>query len=129
MKLSFFLLVTAVLSFAFGAMMFFVPSFAADFLAMGTNIETLSALHGMGGLIIGSGLINFLLRNQNQVSVLKSLLITNIITHLLGIAADIWGVVDGALTMSRILPVELTHLFIGFGSLIYWLNLTKTKVN
>jgi hypothetical protein len=43
----------------------------------------------MGGLIIGSGAINFFLRDQIDISALKGLLLTNIITHLSGISADL----------------------------------------
>lgn len=129
MKRSGFLLISAILSFVFGAMMFFVPAFAANFLDIASTPQIVSVLRGMGGLIIGSGAINFFLRNQNDIGALKGLLLTNIITHLLGISADIWGVLDGALTTSKIAPVELTHLFVGIGSLICLLRLkTISKV-
>ena len=126
MKRSTFLLITALGSFAFGAMMFFIPDFAASFLGIDTSSQTLSVLRGMGGLIIGSGTINYFLRNQINMEVIKALLVTNIITHLLGLAADFWGVADGALTISKMAPVEMTHLFIGLGSLIYFVKVKKT---
>ncbi|MEJ7682407.1 MAG: hypothetical protein WKG06_32055 [Segetibacter sp.] len=59
MKRSSFLLISAILSFVFGAMMFFVPTFAAKFLEIASTPQTVSVLRGMGGLIIGSGAINF----------------------------------------------------------------------
>ena len=124
MKPSTFLLITAILSFVFGAMMFFIPNFAAGFLHIATTPQTISVLRGMGGLIIGSGAINYFLRNQNNTGI-KGLLFTNIITHLLGLSADIWGIFDGALTLSKMAPVGITHLFVGIGSLIYLLQLYK----
>ncbi|MEO5592724.1 MAG: hypothetical protein ABIR15_03945 [Chitinophagaceae bacterium] len=129
MKRSTFLLITAILSFAFGAMMFFVPNFAAGFLDIATTPQTISILRGMGGLIIGSGAINYFLRSQNNTAIIKGLLLTNIITHLLGLSADIWGIVDGALTIRKMAPVEITHLFAGIGSLIYLLRLNKIENN
>ncbi|MBA3649275.1 MAG: hypothetical protein H0W62_12125 [Chitinophagales bacterium] len=57
MRLSIFLLVTALASFVFGAVMFFIPSFPAGFLSIETTPPTLSVLRGMGGLIIVSGAI------------------------------------------------------------------------
>lgn len=123
MTRSIFLLITSILSFAFGAMIFFVPNFAAGFLNIATTPQTISVLRGMGGLIIGSGAINYFLRNQDNSEILKGLLLTNIITHLLGLSADIWGILDGALTISKMAPVEITHLFVGTGSLIYLLRL------
>ncbi|MGI8952936.1 MAG: hypothetical protein ACR2FN_15295 [Chitinophagaceae bacterium] len=129
MKRSTFLLISAILSFAFGAMMFFIPAFAATLLGMSFTPETAALLHGMGGLIIGSGAINFFLRNQNNTDAIKGLLLTNIITHLLGISADVWSVIDGAVTASKIAPVEITHLFIGIGSLHYLLKLKAISKN
>jgi hypothetical protein len=104
-------------------MIFFIPMFAANLLGMDATPQTLSVLRGMGGLIIGSGAINYFLRNQDNSDILKGLLITNIITNLLGLSADIWGVTDGALTISKMAPVEMTHLFVGIGSLIYLIKL------
>lgn len=123
MKRSTFLLVTAILSFVFGGMMFLIPSFAARFLAITAAPQTVSVLRGLGGLIIGSGTINFLLRKQTNTAALKSLLLANIVTHVLGLSADVWGVLDGALTTTKVAPVEITHLFVGIGSLIYFLKL------
>lgn len=127
MKRSTFLLLSALLSFVFGAMMFFVPAFAAGFLDIAAEPQTVSVLRGLGGLIIGSGAINFFLRNQKDTEVIRGLLLTNIITHFLGISADVWGVVDSALTLSKIAPVQITHLFIGIGSLIYLLRLNTVS--
>ncbi len=107
--------------------MFFAPSFAAGFLNIATTLQTISVLRGMGALIIGSGAINYFSRNQNNSDIIKGLLLTNIITHLLGLSADIWGVFDGALTLSKMAPVEITHLFVGIGSLIYLLRLNNSN--
>lgn len=127
MKRSTFLLIAAILSFVFGAMMFFAPAIGAK-IGLAATPETESVLRGLGGLIIGSGTINLLLRNQIDINALRGLLLANIITHLLGILADVWGVSDGVLPIAKIAPVEITHLFIGIGSLIYMLRL-KTSFN
>lgn len=123
MKRSTFLLISSILSFAFGILMFLLPGLAAKSLGIVSTPEATSLLRGMGGLIIGSGAVIFLLRNNKDTGTLKVLLITNIITHLLGLSADIWGVVDGVLTTSKIVPVEMTHLFVGIGSFICLLKL------
>jgi hypothetical protein len=123
MKRSTFLLISSILSFAFGILMFLLPGLAAKSLGIVSTHETTSLLRGMGGLIIGSGAVIFLLRNNKDTGTLKVLLITNIITHLLGLSADIWGVADGVLTTSKIVPVEMTHLFVGIGSFICLLKL------
>lgn len=69
------MLICALLSFIFGALMFFIPGVAADFLAIPFSAATGSVLHGMGGLIIGTGTINFLLRNQENNEVINDMVI------------------------------------------------------
>lgn len=123
MKISVFLLISAIGAFAFGCMMFFIPGFAANLLAITSTAGTISVLRGMGGLIIGSAAINFFVRNTTDADTLRAVLWTNIITHTLGLSADMWGVFDGVLTVSKMLPVEMTHLFVGIGSLIYLVRL------
>ncbi len=123
MKRSLFLLITAILSFVFGAMMFFVPSLAAEFLHIDVAPQIISTLRGLGGLIIGSAAINYFLHNEVDTKVIKVLLLTNIITHFLGLSADVWGAYDGALNIVKFAPVEITHLFVLFGSVIYLLRL------
>jgi hypothetical protein len=127
MKLSVFLTISAIGSFAFGAMMFLVPSFAAQLLGITFTPQTDSLLQGMGGLIIGIGAINLFARNFTDRYILRAILLTNIITNILGLLADVFGVSNGALLTSKIVPVELTHLFIGIGSLIYLLQLKRTQ--
>jgi hypothetical protein len=43
----------------------------------------------------------------------------------LGLSADVWGIADAALTIGKMAPVEFTHLFVGIGSLLYYLRLKK----
>ncbi|HTB52777.1 MAG TPA: hypothetical protein VK718_08375 [Ferruginibacter sp.] len=124
MKRSTFLLITALLSFAFGAMMFFLPAAAANFLGIATSPATTSVLRGMGGLIIGTGTMNFLIYNNNNPATIMMVLLTNIITHILGISADVLGIMSGALLPIKMAPVEIVHLFIGIGS---WICLLRFK--
>lgn len=125
MKRSVFLRITALLSFVFGAMLFFVPAFAAQIIGIAFSPETGSVLCGMGGLILGSGLINLMLRNSIDTHTLKALLWTNIIINVLGTIADLRGLSDGVLTLSRIAPVQITHVFMGVGSAICLVGLKK----
>ena len=129
MNRSFFLLICSALSFVFGCILFMLPRFASQLLGLTIDIETLSVIRGMGGLIIGNGFTNLLLRKSLDVPIIKSVLIINMITHLLGLLADAWGIYDGALSFIQIIPVELTHLFIGSGSLFYYLQLGSSKNN
>jgi hypothetical protein len=72
-------------------MIFFVPNFAAGFLNIAITPPAIAVLTGMGGLIIGRGAFNYLVSNQNNIGIIKNLLVTHIITHLLGLSADVWA--------------------------------------
>jgi hypothetical protein len=67
--------------------------------------------------------LNFLVRSSVDNDTLKAVLLTNIITHLLGLSADIWGLSDGVLTAIKMAPVEITHLFCGVGAFLYFVRL------
>ena len=119
MKRSQFLLVTALLSFMFGFLLFFGPAAPARMWGIPHDPLTVSLLRGLGGLIIGFGMINFLLRGQADARVYKAVLWTNIITNLFGLAADLLGVSAGTLNLTKMAPVELTHAFIIIGSFFF----------
>jgi hypothetical protein len=127
MKHSIFLLLAGIGSLFFGLLLFFAPQIGANMFEMKPHIENLSLLRGMGGLIIGAGIFNLLFRKVTDTTILKAVLLVNIFTHLFGLLADYRGLYDGALTITGILPVQITHFFIGGGSLIYLLPLNSRK--
>lgn len=90
MKLPTFLLITALTSCAFGAMMFFIPDFGTEFSDSGACANTVS-VRSMGLLVIASGILNFFLRNQLSPEIINRLLLTNILTHFFALSADILG--------------------------------------
>ena len=125
MSRTLFFLIAAIGAFGFGGLMFFAPVAAAQLLGMEAGSATFSVIHGMGGLIIGTATMNLLASKLRDADALRAILITNIVTHAFGLAADFWGIADGALTMLKMAPVEATHLFVGLGSCIYLLRLHK----
>jgi hypothetical protein len=127
MNRSIFLLIAAVGSFVFGGILFFVPDTGAAILGIAATPGTLSLIHGLGGLIIGSATINWLARKLRDYSSIRAVLIANIVTHAFGLAADIWGIADGALSIAKMALVELTHLFIGVGSGIYLVDMKRAR--
>ncbi|HMG82933.1 MAG TPA: hypothetical protein VK559_07845 [Ferruginibacter sp.] len=127
MKRSTFLMISGIGALIFGGMMFFVPAVAANSLGMEFSPTTGSVLRGMGGLIIGTGLMNFLFAKINNLATVMVVLMTNIATHAFGLAVDLFGIHDGVLTITKMAPVEITHLFVGVGSLIYLLNYKPTE--
>ncbi|WP_343636935.1 hypothetical protein [Fluviicola sp.] len=122
MKHAIFLLFAGTGSLFFGILLFFAPQIGAASFGMDATIPNESLLRGMGGLIIGTGIFNILFRKVYDPKILRSVFLVNIFTHLFGLFADYWGLFDGALTFTGILPVQITHLFIGGGSLIYLLK-------
>jgi hypothetical protein len=127
MKLSLFLIISAIGSFAFGAMMFFIPGFAAQLLGLDFTQQSGSLLQGMGGLIIGLSTINFFARNFTDYDALQAVLLTNIITNVLGLSVDLLGIFNGTLLTIKMAPVEITHLLISIGSLFYLLRLKRAQ--
>ncbi len=119
MSRSLFFLLAAIGAAGFGGLMFFAPASAAGLLGIESGTATFSVLRGMGGLIIGTATMNFLARTLRDSAALRAILITNIATHAFGLAADIWGIMDGALSVLKMAPVEATHLLVGIGSCIY----------
>ena len=123
MKRSTFLLITACVLFAFGSSMFLSRTFAADFLGLDATLQINSGLKAMGGLLIGSSVLNYLLRHQQNPEVVHTLLLTNIVTHTLGFIAASMGVAEGTFTWVIIAPVIVVQLFIVIGSGVYLLGL------
>ena len=119
MNRSLFFLIAALGAFGFGGLMFFAPAAAAQLIGIQPSAAVFSVIHGMGGLITGTAAMNLLARKLQDRQALQVILITNIVTHAFGLAADFWGIADGALTMLKMAPVEATHLFVGIGSCIY----------
>ncbi len=125
MKRPIFLLITALASFVFGAVMFFSPASAASALGLEQAASTIAVLRGAAALIIGHGAINYYLRNHHNSEVMRGLLLTNIITHLFGLGADAWSISEGILLIEEMAVVELTHLFIAIGSIYYLVQARK----
>lgn len=123
MKRSTYLLIVAILSFAFGLLNFFAPTFGSELFGLVHHVDTMAVLRGMGSLLIGSAILNLLLRHTTDAKAMKALLLSNIITHVMGLLADVWGVNDGALTLANIIPVELSHLFAVVGSGFYLMGM------
>jgi len=67
--------------------------------------------------------LNYLLRKQQNPEVVHILLLTNIVTHVLGIIAASMGVAEGTFTWVIIAPVIVVQLFIVIGSGVYLLGL------
>ncbi len=126
MKRSVFFLIAAITAGLFGAMMFFVPDKAAEGFGLHATPETQILFRALGGMILASGCMNFLVRHHEDNITLKAVLLTNVITHLLSMIADMWGVADGVLEFSKAAPGQIAHLFVLICSMIYLVRMKGT---
>jgi xanthosine utilization system XapX-like protein len=117
----------AIGSFFYGGILFFLAATGAALLGIDPAPASLALLHGLGGLIIGSATMNWLAGTMRDMSARRAVLIVNLVTHFFGLAADAWGIAARTLSVLKMAPVELTHLFIAIGSCIYLLKGNRPK--
>jgi hypothetical protein len=127
MKRSLFLIITAIIATLFGGMMLFMPDKAAEGFGMTSTLETALLFRSLGGLILCSGVLNFLVRYEVDSKTLKAILIFNIMFHAISMTNDIIGVSQGILTFDKVIPGQVAHIFIGIGSVIYLLKIKTTN--
>jgi uncharacterized membrane protein len=127
MKRSTFLLIAAIIAALFGSMMLFVPYKAAEGFGMDSTLQTQLLLRSLGGMVLCSGILNFLVRNQKDSQALKAILIFNVAFHTLSMLNDLYGVNLGILAFDKLIPGIVAHLFIGTGSLLYLLKIKPTE--
>jgi hypothetical protein len=128
MKRSLFLIITAIIATLFGGMMFFMPDKAAEGFGMTSALETALLFRSLGGLLLCSGVLNFLVRNEGDSKALKAIFIFNIVFHAISMTNVFIGVSQGILMFNKVIPGQVAHLFIGIGSIIYMLKI-KTSNN
>jgi hypothetical protein len=100
-------------------MMLFMPEKAAEGFGMTSTPETALLFRSLGGLVLCSGILNFLVRKEGDSKALKAVLIFNIAFHAMSMSNDFVGVSQGIFTLQKTIPGQIAHLFIGIGSLIY----------
>ena len=75
MKRSIFLLITAIFAAIFGGMMFFLPGKMADGFGSAPTLFSTFLMREMGLIILCSGVLNFLVRNDRDSLALKAIFI------------------------------------------------------
>lgn len=120
MKRSMFFLSTGILGLLFGAMMLLGPDKAAQGFGFLPLPSLFLMFRSMGALLIGAGLLNFLVRDHKDNPTLKAVLLYTLVTHALGMAMDLWAVSDGVVSLGKLAPAQLVHLYAGIGAFIFW---------
>ena len=127
MKRSTFLLITAIIALIFGGMMLLVPDKASEGFGLVATPESNLLFRSLGGLILGSGVLNFLVRAHEDSKTLQAVLIFNVVFHAISMANDFLGAYQGILRFDKIIPGQSVHLFIGIGSIIYLMRMKGAK--
>lgn len=128
MKRSIFLLISAIIAFLFGGMMFLTPESAAAGFDITSTPTILMFFRAMGESILAMGVLSFWVRNETDSKALKSILISFAIYHGLGLYNDLYSISQGIIAFNKTLPGIVVHLFIGIGSIYYALKI-KTSAS
>ena len=81
----------------------------------------------MGVMIFSAGLLNFMVRSHGDSATLKAVLWFNIVLHGLNFIFDMMGVANGTMELAKIGAGQVTHLFVGIGSVIYLMRIGRTS--
>jgi hypothetical protein len=119
MKRSIFLLIVAILSLFIGFVLLFAPSMAIEGNGFVSSDALIYVFRLLGGLVISKGVLNFLVRNDEDSNSLKAVLLFNVLNHFLSTCIDIKNIFDSVSTFSSEIPFLVIHLFVIIGSAWY----------
>ena len=129
MKRSIFLIITAIISALFGGMMFFLPDVVAEGFGSAPTPFSTFLMRELGLIILCSGVLNFLVRNNDSDSMaLKAIFVFNIAYHVTMIPIVLFAVSQDIFTIDKSVGGLAAHFFIGIGSLYYLLKI-KTSAS
>jgi len=128
MRRSIFFIITSIVCALFGGMMFFFPDVMTEGYGSVPNSFSTFLMREMGLIILCSGVLNFLVRNDSDSIALKAIFIFNIAYHVTMIPIVLIGVSNGVFMFDKSIGGLAAHLFIGVGSL-YYLKKINTSVN
>jgi uncharacterized membrane protein HdeD (DUF308 family) len=127
MKQSHFLLVTAIVGTIFGIMTLFFPDKVAENFGLTPNRETSIVFGWLGAITLCSGVLNFMVRNDDNSHTLKAVLIFTGAFHAVSLLVDLFGINHGVLTFDKMLPGIILHSLMTIGSTFYLLKFKSYK--
>lgn len=125
MNRSTFFIIIAVIGFLFGCFLMLAPVKATEMFGWESTPEITLLFRTIGGFVISLGVINWLVRNEEDSYTLKAVLILNLLTHIIGMINDTNGILDGILLFKNLAVGFVVHIFVAGGSLIYLSRLNK----
>lgn len=123
MRRSIFLVLTAIVAFLFGGMMLIAPEKASDTFGLAFNPETGIVFRWLGVMVVCSGILNFIVRNDSDSSTLRAILIFAGAFHALSLLIDFIGIGQGVLKTGNMIPGIIIHTLVAVGSVFYLLKI------
>lgn len=128
MSRSIFLLLTAIIAFLFGGMMSVAPDKAAETFGMTFSPEIGIVFRWLGVMIVCSGIMNIMIRNDGDTNTLKAVLIFMAGFHALSLLVDFIGIGQGVLQVANLIPGMILHPLVAIGS-VFYLSKIKTSAS
>ena len=128
MKRSIFFVIIAVIAILLGSTMLFIPGKMAEGFGVSSSPIMIFMMREIGLFNLGSGVLNYFVRNDKDSNTLKGVLIFNIAYHLIMVPLNLSGVFQGTFPIGQAIAPLVIHIFVGFGSLIYLMKI-KAVVN
>lgn len=125
MKRSIFFLIIAVLNGFMGAFMTIAPASAAETFGMAVSPHLVSMMRSLGTVLLSLGVLDFLVRNEEDSSALRAVLIFNLLGHGLGLFFGILDVAQGIIEFAKVAPGLTVPLLGTLGSLFYLMKMKK----
>ena len=119
MSRSLFFVIIAVVGLFFAGPMLLAPSMFALSAGLSASAENAFLFRALGGMILSVTIANFLVRNHPESATLAAVLWMNLAFHVLAIAIDLLGVVQGLITIAHFVPGLVVHAAIAFGAFYY----------
>jgi hypothetical protein len=123
MKLSLYLSITAAIAILFGLVFLLLPDQGVAGLGMSANPGVLALTRSMGCLLLGLGIINWSARNEKNSSLLKGVLLANLIVQIIETLLSLQDIYSGVVS-SIDWGGEILHIILALGFLYY---LTKSS--
>ncbi len=124
-----FFLWSGLIALAMGIVLLVSPTLAAQLFGVTPSTATDLLFRAMGATIVSTGVLNLLVRLHADSASLRAVLIFNIVSQVLNIAVDLFGVAAGTVAMSSMAPAQVVHLFILVGSWHYLRDLSRESAD
>jgi hypothetical protein len=127
MKRSHFLIITALLAWAFGVMFVLAPDALVNNLAASSPAGWSNLSLNLAAMFFAVGFINLLSSSDPGSKALKAVMMGNIILHLVSEGFDIYNYSKGYVEISSIMTGSIVHIALLIGFINYLVKIPKTQ--